>query len=270
MPPTHEVDRVSVLLQTHLFQDLSPAELEPLGRAARPRALVRGEYVCRVGDPADALYVVVAGRLKDSVDTEDGEEVVYTLYGPGAIIGEPGFFAPERSRIMGVVALEPTTILVLERADVLPFMQRHPPAMLRMLERLAMMERAATEIMVALARRPLAERLLLRLLTLAEPVEPQPTASESPDGDARSAATGPREAMTPKVSQADLAAMVGSSREHVNRALARLASEGTIRIEGTRYVITDPERTRGEVFPGWPLRMAPRRRTEPESPPPSP
>jgi len=48
--------------------------------------------------------------------------------------------------------------------------------------------------------------------------------------------------------------MVGSSREHVNRALARLAADGVIRIEASRYVIMDPERLRRDVFPGWPLR----------------
>ena len=257
MPPTPAFDRTAALLATYLFGDLTPAELEPLARSAPVRTLVRGEYVFHVGDPADALYVVVAGRLKDTVDTEDGEEVIYSIDLPGMVLGEPGFFAPERNRILGVVALEPSTVLVLERQNLLPFLERHPRVLMRLLERLATMARFGTEVIVTLARRPLAERLLLRLLVLAES-----------GGDGR--ANGDSgEVVTPRVSQGDLAAMVGSSREHVNRGLAKLAADGLLRIEGNRYVITDPDRLRREMFPGWPLRVIPARTVpEPDEAPP--
>jgi CRP-like cAMP-binding protein len=36
----------------------------------------------------------VSGQLKDSVVTVDGDEVVQSVYGPGMVIGEAGFFAP--------------------------------------------------------------------------------------------------------------------------------------------------------------------------------
>ncbi|HEY7660613.1 MAG TPA: cyclic nucleotide-binding domain-containing protein, partial [Actinomycetota bacterium] len=100
-----DLDRVSLLLGTYLFGDLSPAELEPLARATTIRDLVRSERVFNVGDPADAIYVVVSGQLKDTLTTADGDEVVFAVYGPGMIVGEPGFFAPERDRVMAVAAL---------------------------------------------------------------------------------------------------------------------------------------------------------------------
>jgi hypothetical protein len=68
-----EIDRVSVLLDTYLFADLSPAELEPLARAATVRRAVRGEHIFHVGDPADEIAVVASGELKDAVYTEDGD-----------------------------------------------------------------------------------------------------------------------------------------------------------------------------------------------------
>jgi CRP/FNR family transcriptional regulator, cyclic AMP receptor protein len=243
--PAPQLDLASVLLKTYLFEDFSPAELEPLARAATLRTAVRGEYIFHVGDPADAIYVVASGQLKDSIATEDGDEVVYNLWGPRMVVGEPGFFAPERNRVMALVALEPTTLLVLRREDLLPFLARHPAPLMRLLEHLASVARASTEIILALARRPLADRLLLRLLDLAETSERE--------------RQGP--AVTPKVSQANLAAMVGSSRENVNRALARLVAEGTLRIEGGRYVIIDPERARNEVASGRPIQTDPNRRS---------
>ncbi len=163
-----EVDRVATLLDTYLFEELSPAEVEPIARAAIERRLDRNEYLTRVGDPADSLWVVASGQLKDQIVTEDGDEVVHSVFGPGMVLGEPGYFAIERNRMMAVIAIEPTVILVLRRDDLTPFLTRHPAVVTRALEGLASIARGQTELIAALARRPLQERLLLRLLELAE------------------------------------------------------------------------------------------------------
>jgi CRP/FNR family cyclic AMP-dependent transcriptional regulator len=239
-------DRVSLLLSTYLFQDLSPVEVEPLAHTAALRRAVRGEYICHVGDPADAIYVVAAGQIKDSIVTEDGDEIVHSFFGPGMVIGEAGFFATERNRVMALIAVETSALLILGREQLLPFLQRHPQVMARVLEGLASIARGQTELIAALARRPLQDRLLLRLLELAE----------------TNAQSSGVEASTPKISQSTLAAMVGSSRENVNRALAALATEGVVRIEAGRYVITDPNASRQRVSQGWPLLGRPNRRSD--------
>jgi CRP/FNR family cyclic AMP-dependent transcriptional regulator len=237
-------DRVALLLSTYLFQDLSPAEIEPLARTTTIRRVVRGEYICHVGDPADAIYVVASGQIKDSIVTEDGDEMVHSFFGAGMVIGEAGFFATEHNRVMGLIAVEPSSLLILPREHLTPFLQRHPQVMARVLEGLASIARGQTELIAAMARRPLQDRLLLRLLELAE---------------TNSGGDGAR-AITPKISQSTLAAMVGSSRENVNRALAALANEGVVRIEAGRYTITDPKRSRQQVSRGWPLLGRPNRR----------
>ncbi len=240
------LDRVSLLLGTYLFGDLSPVEVEPLARSATVRQTARGEYVHHVGNPADELYLVASGQLKDSIVTEDGDEVVHTFYGPGMLIGEPGFFATERNRVMAVVAVEPTTLLVLGRAALEPFLERHPRVVTRALEGLASVARNQTLLIAMLSRRTLQERLLFRLVELAE------TNSRRDDGAG----------VTPRISQATLAAMVGVSRENVNRALSTLAADGVIRIEAGTYVLPDLERLRTEISNGSPLLIRRNRRTE--------
>ena len=218
-----EPDRVSLLLGTYLFEELSPAEVEPLARSATIRRAARGEYLNHVGDPADELYVVASGQLKDSIVTQDGDEVVHTYFGPGMLIGEPGFFAPERNRVMAVVAVEPTTLLVIDREPLEAFLQRHPRVVTRALEGLASTARAQTQLIAMLSRRTLQERLLFRLVELAE------TNTSRDDGAG----------VTPKIPQSTLAAMVGVSRENVNRALSALAASGAIRIGSGSYVLPD-------------------------------
>jgi CRP-like cAMP-binding protein len=241
-------DRVSLLLGTYLFEDLSPAEVEPLARSAAIRHTVRGEYLHHVGDPADELYLVASGQLKDSIVTEDGDEVVHTFYGPGMLIGEPGFFATERNRVMAVVAMEPTSILVLGRVALEPFLLAHPRVITRAIEGLASVARWQTQLIAALSRRPLQERLLMRLVELAD------TNATRDDG------TG----LTPKISQATLAAMVGVSRENVNRSLAALAARGVIQIDGGSYVLPNLDRLRTEISNGLPLLERRNRRFEPD------
>jgi DNA-binding GntR family transcriptional regulator len=60
-------------------------------------------------------------------------------------------------------------------------------------------------------------------------------------------------AATPKISQSTLAAMVGVSRENVNRALSGLTVDGAIRQEDGRYILVDEERLRREISRDWPL-----------------
>lgn len=238
-------DRVSVLLGTYLFQDLTPAEIEPLARSAEVRRYGRGERIFDVGDRADHLYVVLSGEARDSILTDDGDEYMYAMWGPGMVVGEPGFFAAEKTRVMAFIAVQPTTVLMLAYDQVLPFLVKHPAAMSRALEGLAAHSRAQTVQLATTVLRSLRERLLLRLLELAETNPPRPDGS----------------AVTPPVSQSTLSTMVGVSRENVNRALASLVAAGVVRSAGGQYVVVDRARAWREITSGSPEVGRPNRRT---------
>lgn len=229
-------DVLAGLSRSYLLEGMTRDELEPLAAVTKARELVRGEHLCRVGDPADELFVVMSGEFKGYIVDADGDEVIHSLHGPGMTLGEPGYFASEPVRIVAVVAVQPSIALRLERQWLAPFMERHTSVKDRVLERLASNSRWQTMVISSLATRPLTERLVLRLLELVD----SSTASDA------------GRAVTPKISQSNLAAMVGVSRENVNRALAALVSDGAIRQEGGRYVLVDEERLRHIVASDWP------------------
>jgi CRP/FNR family cyclic AMP-dependent transcriptional regulator len=234
---TETVARVEVLgwlSRSYLFEGLPVEEVGPLAEVATTRRLGRGEVVVRVGDRADELYVVAVGEVKDSVVDADGEEVVHFLHGPGMTFGEPGFFAVEHRRMVQVVATVPSVLVRLDRRHLVPFMSRYPQTKDRVLEKLASNERWQTTMISSLATKPLQDRLVLRLLELAD---------SSPQ-------RRPGTAVTPKVSQATLAAMVGVSRENVNRALAVLMASGAVRREAGRYLLVDEDQLRQRVVEG--------------------
>jgi CRP-like cAMP-binding protein len=165
--------------------------------------------------------------------------------------GEPGFFAVDHVRIVETLAVQHSAVVVLHRRELVPFMRRHPEVKDRALEALASNTRWQTTMISALSSRPLADRLILRLLELAD---------TNPDRAAGSPA------FTPKISQSTLAAMVGVSRENVNRALAALVSGGAIRREGGRYVLIDETTLREQVTRDWPMSIRRDRRTDLEHP----
>ena len=159
------------------------------------------------------------------------------IHGTGMTLGEPGYFAVERNRIMDIIAVEPTTVIRLDRCYLAPFMERYSSIKDRALEALASGSRWQTTRISSAARRPLTDRLILKLLELVD---------SSPSAVAGHVAT-------PKISQSTLAAMIGVTRENVNRALSALAIDGVIRQEGGRYVFVDEDRARREISRDWPL-----------------
>jgi CRP-like cAMP-binding protein len=241
---------VEGLLGSYLFEGMTVAQIEPLAIVSTTRRLVRGEHVWHAGDPADELYVVLSGEVKDCVVDRDGNEVIHFVHGPGMTFGEPGFFSQERYRILDSVAMMPTTLVCLKRGDLWPFLDQHGVAKDRVLEGLASDLRWQTNLISSLLTQPLAQRLVLRLLELID------STPERQSG----------KAVTPKITQSTLAAMIGVSRENVNRALAVLALDGSIRREGGRYVLVDEDRLRRQVAQGGPVGLRRDRRSETGTP----
>jgi len=225
---------------------MTPQQLQPLAAVTTTRRLARGEFIFHLGDPADEIFVVLSGELKTFVVDADGYEVVHFVHGPGMTVGEPGYFSVERSRIVETVAVEPSTLIRLHRGELDPFMARHGDVKDRALEGLASNTRWQTTMISSLATRPLADRLVLRLLELVD------SSPKRVSGHA----------ITPKISQSTLASMVGVSRENVNRALASLTADGSIRQERGRYILIDEERLRRSLSRDWPLVGRRDRRTD--------
>lgn len=245
------MDAVGTLVRTYLFQDLSPAELADLANAARMRRLMRGEHAFRASDPADELWVVVSGQIKEYVLSRDGEEYISELHGPGAVFGEPGLFVPERTRVVSEVATEETIVLSIDRNLLFEFLMQHRPAMLRLLEGLSTDSRNVFEDLVSLAHAQVRQRVITKLLQLAgtHGVEE---------------ATGLR--IDLRISQSVLAGMVGATRENINRALAALFALGCVRLEHGEIIVTDVDQLRKIAdLHQPPLSRRNRRSVEPDS-----
>jgi CRP/FNR family transcriptional regulator, cyclic AMP receptor protein len=213
---------VEILRGTDLFGGLDDESLARLAAASRSRTYRRGQYIWYQGDPGGTLLVVCDGLVKVVLGSEAGEEAVLVTLGGCEVLGEIALL-DGGPRSASVVAVEPTTGLLLTRASVLDAMARHPVVLDAMLRALGGLVRRLTEQAGDLVFLDLGGRLAKVLLRLAE--------GRSPTAEGIVLDTG--------LSQSDLAAMVGASRPAVNRVLHILATRGLIRVDGQVIVVRD-------------------------------
>lgn len=215
--------RAAFLRALPLFEGLNAAELRFLAEEARARTFAAGDAIFYEGDTGHTCHIIAQGKVRVYVIGEDGRELSISLLGPGEIIGEMALF-DAMPRSAGVEAMEATTTLELHQDVLLHGLERSPTLALSLLRALSTRLRNTTEEAEGLATLMVADRLLLRLRRLSKWAG-QPTAD------------GVR--ITVPLTQQELAALVGTSRESVNRALAGLRKQGKVRLEEGWIVLLD-------------------------------
>jgi CRP/FNR family transcriptional regulator, cyclic AMP receptor protein len=215
-------DVVEVLRSTALFGGLDDDALRGVSGSCTRRVYGRGQYLWYQGDAGDRLVIVVSGLVKVVLTSAQGEEVVLNTLGPHESAGELAIL-DGGPRSAAVVAVEPTTVLMLGRATVLELMGRHRSVLDAVLRALGGLVRRLTEQAGDLIFLDLGGRLAKLLLHLAENCVPN----------------GGNVVLDLALSQSDFAAMVGATRQAVNRALALMAARGLISLDGRAIVLRD-------------------------------
>jgi CRP-like cAMP-binding protein len=211
-----------LLRSVSIFSDLGPAELAALERLAEPREYGEGAVILAQADRGDALYVLVRGKVKVVLYGESGREIILSIFkSPGDFFGEMSLLDDE-PRSASVIAAEPSRLLVLWRRDFHAHLERHPRTALRVLTELSRRLRRADAVIGNLALLDVYGRLAGKLRELARA-----------EGDEVEGGVVLRQRPT----QAEIAAMIGTSRETVSRALSELARRGHVVVTGKRLVL---------------------------------
>lgn len=215
-----------------VFRGLSTSELtrvnEMLGRTRFPA----GARILTASQPGEVAYVVLDGTLKVSTVQSTGRELTLALLGPGEIVGELSL-ADRSGRSADVVALEPATLIWIDR-NAFDQLRREVPLITENLLRLmARRLRLANAQLQAIATLDVHGRVARQLLALADALGEQ-----LPDGSVR---------IPLRVTQSDLAALVGATRVRVNEVLVGFKRRHNISID-RRYRITIHDRQALEVY----------------------
>jgi CRP-like cAMP-binding protein len=203
-----------------LLEHLEPHELERLMAFARSQRHPAGEVIFHKGDPGISMMSIVEGRVKISVASPDGKEAVLAVLGPGEVLGEMAIIE-DKDRSADATALDACELLVLQKRDFIPFLERNPAICIRLLRILCERLRRTSELIEDRTFLSLPARLAKTLLDLAD------TGGHETEDGMR---------VDFNMSQKNFGGLLGASRESVNKQLHAWQSEGLLTI-GRGYVV---------------------------------
>ncbi|MEL4503623.1 Crp/Fnr family transcriptional regulator [Luteococcus sp. H138] len=237
-----------LLARLPLFQNLTPASRQALDEQIQPLTLARGEMLFRSGDTATGLYVLASGKVKLTKPSRQPQPAVTTnrkgrpivptpresllaLIGPGEMFGELSVLDGGQRSTTATAMLD-CKLYHVQREPMLALVEQNHDIAQAMLHQMAHRVRVSNETISGLVLSDVPGRMAFLLLTLAERFG---TASER------------GVEVNHDLTQAELAQMVGASRETVNKVLTDFAARKWISMSGKTVVIRDAPRLRARI-----------------------
>src|SRR4029079_7600461 len=222
-PAERTRDRLSLLRNHPLFQDLPGPVIEHLGSYMKTRKVARGATIFAKGDPGTGLMGVLTGSVKVSVASADGKDIVLNVFREGDIFGEIALL-DGRPRTADATAMSDCELIVIERRDFVPFLSSQPDVMLKFIEILCSRLRRTSQQVQDITFLNLPTRLAKTLLQLT--------------GGVQGTATPTKAAIT----QREISQMIGMSRESTNKQRRAWAKRGWIRLERGGVGVIAPDK----------------------------
>ena len=222
------LERVTLLEQAPLFSVLHPHDLRQLASKFHLVRYRKAEMIFREGEAAERLFLIDRGRVKLSISSPGGQELLIGFLSRGQIFGELEVI-DRGTRAMDARAMEDSTVYALSSDVFWTMMENRPALARRLLELMARRLRRADQTSQDLVFFDAPTRLARRLLQLAEE-----------HGEA--AGSGQESIkVTVRVTQEEMAQMIGVTRESANRLIASFSGRGWIEWNDGYPIILEPE-----------------------------
>jgi CRP/FNR family transcriptional regulator len=211
--------QIELLQSMRYFAGIDAAELEAIRPLFHEVRLSKGSHFLAEGDYTDSLYFIVSGLVKVYKTSPGGKEQVLHIAPPGDSLNDVSLYdgGPNAA---GMVALSPVILYTIEKKDIMKILQDNPRLMMNVIRSLAGRIRRDSNLLEDLTSSQVLARLAKLFLG-------RYGGEESTSGL--------------KLTQKDMASLVGSSREMVNRSLRTIEEMGGIRLSRRTVVILDKE-----------------------------
>lgn len=235
MPSSTEVaydfSKLYFTARHELFQGMSPEALHRFNAMMRTTKRRRGEWIFVHGDPADSIYLLQKGRMKITALTEDGHEVVHEILGPGEFFGET-------SAILGIPrttsaqTLEASLLREIRRKDFELLLTAYPQLSLQLLKSVGLRLKKAEAQLLNVICNDVSTRVREALIDLIA-------------SDPRIQTDQP---VSIKITQQDLANLIGASRQKTWEALKELEASNVLRLMYRSILVIAPNKLRNGHF----------------------
>lgn len=228
-------DAYRVLEQVDLFHDWPPEFLTQAAQACKTLDVDAGEEFVHVGQVLDGLYVIASGAVAIGVHSSDGRRYLRRYAASGQVYGILSLL-DRRGSPQFYTSRGATRVIVVPKAVILSALDQYPRLWWGLIRQLAVYHRNHLAAIHQLAFDPLRVRLLRALFDYAA----QFGASDVPQTYAKL-----------RLTQDELADLLGVTRQSVSRELKRLEREGHVEVVYGGIVLrTSPELAKIVEFAG--------------------
>jgi CRP-like cAMP-binding protein len=220
--------KTGLLREVDLFAGLSLAELKDISRTLPMTTCQTGGLVTSPDVDDERLYIVKRGRVRLYRLTPDGKQLTLDILDKGRIVGRMSWLAQDLTDVYAE-AIEDAVICSFTRHELQRLIDRFPSIGINIIRYLSDRLAASEREREVMAFRSVEQRLATRLLELAEPFG-------LPEGSGV--------AINARLTQQELADMIGTSRETLATSVSSLRERGILQMENHRVVLLDIEQMR--------------------------
>jgi CRP/FNR family cyclic AMP-dependent transcriptional regulator len=218
-PPVPELD---ALAEVTLFRGLTTEQLSKLGALLRCKRSPTGTEIITANRPGEIAYIILEGSVKVHTGQPDDSDVILAVLGAGEVVGEMSL-ADSLGRSASVTTLEPSMFLFIDRATFWDSLKEMPRIAHNLVNILSRRLRLANIHAQSLSRLDVYGRVAGQLLAFAREY-----GEAAPNGDV----------LIPlRLTQSDLAGMVGASRVRVNQALSFYKRRNYLSVNDDRHIV---------------------------------
>jgi len=217
---------VQFLNKVSIFSNLKEDKLKALESCLIKRRYAKGQIIFHKGDESGGLYIISSGKVKVYIPSTQGEEVILAILAKGEIIGELSLLdGTKRSATISVT--EDSEVMYLSRNDFLNFLRSDFDTVLNLFSMITKRLRNTNDQLEEAYMLDITSRIARKILALAEQF------GVEHEGNVR---------IGVKITQKDLAAMIGATRESVNKQLNLLKKNGLVNMENGYITILNTDR----------------------------
>jgi len=216
---------MTFLQQVPLFRAFRQDDLQRISEVLRVQSIKKGDTLFRKGDQGTALYLILSGKIKISIISRLGDEVILSVLSKGEFFGDMALL-DGMPRSADAVAAEDSRLYVLYQEDFICILMKSSTAIKSLFSTLSVRLRKTDKFVEETCFLNVSARLSRRLSEMAEQ---RMNAGE--EGEIRI-----------EITQSELASMVGATRESVNKELRNMREKGIVKTAGRSVVVCDLER----------------------------
>jgi CRP/FNR family transcriptional regulator, cyclic AMP receptor protein len=206
----------------YLLKALSRGDTELVMKTGRLLTYQNRDYLLREGEPADGIYIILSGVVESTHESSPGRELMLSTWEAGDFVGAPYILGDHRHS-WSARALGRVEALHVDQAAIRQLIGLSPSFAIALVECLGFKGETYSMLAQTLAGQKVADRLILLLVKLCE--------------NAAQDERGP--ISLGRITQANLARMIGATRQSISLILNRLQAEGIISTGATKTIVND-------------------------------